>query len=288
MVGHLRSRTEGYLRHPGRDRKGRGRSAPGETAGGGGASCIATEQRKSSPPTISFSKPRLNSRRQTPRRHTRAISLLDQAIALDPNYAEAYALKARALYFHRDPGGRGRPRNISKKARAAARAALALKPDLASAHASIAYIYIFADWNFSAAEAEFCDPARKTQRSSTIWRTFAAIQSRLAKPSHCGRRSFDWSRSHAVSYESRSEPLVQADGWDEAEAALRQGARTATCRSGNAHWYPRYRRYPARGPGSQPYARPNFEPLTHPARRHRDDSICTRRTRASRPCVSDS
>ena len=36
-------------------------------------------------------------------RVTRAISLLDQAIALDPNYAHAYVLKARALYLARVP-----------------------------------------------------------------------------------------------------------------------------------------------------------------------------------------
>src|SRR2546421_8743393 len=74
----------------------------------------------------------------------RAISLLDQAIALDANYADAYVLKARALdsLAFSDPD---QSRQYFEKARMAVRTALALKPDLASAHASLAFIYTFAD-----------------------------------------------------------------------------------------------------------------------------------------------
>ena len=88
----------------------------------------------------------------------RAISLLDQAIVLDPNYAEAYVLKARALYTIAIRQGVPGRENF-EKARAAVRAALALKPDLAGAHASLAYIYMFADWNLPAAEAAARDRA---------------------------------------------------------------------------------------------------------------------------------
>src|SRR5688572_29298633 len=58
----------------------------------------------------------------------RAISLLDQAITLDPNYAEAYVLKARALSALAFSDAN---REYFEKARTAVRSALALKPDLA-------------------------------------------------------------------------------------------------------------------------------------------------------------
>ena len=41
-----------------------------------------------------------------------------------------------------------------ENARRAATTALSLKPNLATAHAALGYIYIFADWNLKAAEDE--------------------------------------------------------------------------------------------------------------------------------------
>ena len=106
-----------------------------------------------------------------------AIALIDEAIRLDPNYAEAYALKARALNFLAiGEGARGRPK--FEEARTAARTALTLKPDLASAHAAMAYIYMFCDWNFPAAEAELAAVRQKDASALNNLASLRALQGR--------------------------------------------------------------------------------------------------------------
>jgi serine/threonine-protein kinase len=70
------------------------------------------------------------------------ISLLDSAIALDPKFADAYALKSRALadldgYFTAR-GGRFEAGFV--EAAAVAQQAISLAPDLAAGHVALAYI----------------------------------------------------------------------------------------------------------------------------------------------------
>jgi TolB-like protein/tetratricopeptide (TPR) repeat protein len=71
-----------------------------------------------------------------------AIALFDQAIRLDPEYAEAYALKAQAL----SELGSGfavsgaEMKNLREQAAGNADRALALSPDLPSAHAALASV----------------------------------------------------------------------------------------------------------------------------------------------------
>ena len=111
---------------------------------------------------------------------TEALAPLDEAIRLDAKYAEAYALKARALNFLAVRGG-ALSRQHFEEARAAARAALALKPDLASARAAMAYIYIFADWNFAAAEAELAAVRQKDASALHNLASLRAIQGRFGE-----------------------------------------------------------------------------------------------------------
>src|SRR4051812_44495542 len=103
---------------------------------------------------------------------TEAITHLDEALQFDPNYAEAYVLKARALYFIALPDG-PLGRDNFEKARAAARAALALNPNLPSARSAMAYINLFADWNFVAADAEL---ARAPEKDPTVLNTKAVLR----------------------------------------------------------------------------------------------------------------
>ncbi len=73
----------------------------------------------------------------------KSASLLDSAIALDPRFADAYALKARALadlvgYYTAGVGFEGR----LKQSEALARQAISLAPKLASGHMELAYILL--------------------------------------------------------------------------------------------------------------------------------------------------
>ena len=77
-----------------------------------------------------------------------------QSIDADPNYAPAYAGLADSYAllasFSVEPGS-----SANADARSAALSAIHLDPTLAEPHASLGMIYIFTDWNLSAAEQEF-------------------------------------------------------------------------------------------------------------------------------------
>ena len=152
---------------------------------------------------------------------SRAISLLDQAIALDPNYADAYVLKARALDALAISGP-DQSRQYFEKARMAVRTALALKPDLAGAHASLAYIYLFADWNFPAAEAELAMVREKDPIVLNNLATLRGIQGRWDESTALRQEVLRLEPLHAVYYTNLAQNLMRTDRWDEAETMLRK------------------------------------------------------------------
>jgi TolB-like protein/Tfp pilus assembly protein PilF len=81
-----------------------------------------------------------------------AIGYFERAIAIDPEYALAYAGIADT-YMIGDAGES--PEVANKKARAAALTALALDPTLSEPHMSFAQLLLTEDWDFVAAEREF-------------------------------------------------------------------------------------------------------------------------------------
>ena len=150
-----------------------------------------------------------------------AIALTDEAIRLDPKYAEAYALKARALNFLAiGEGARGRPK--FEEARAAARTALALKPDLASAHAAMAYIYMFCDWNFPAAEAELAAVRQKDASAVNNLASLRAIQGRSDEVLALRQEAVRLEPLYADYRRILAVALLRAGRLDEAEASLRK------------------------------------------------------------------
>jgi serine/threonine protein kinase/tetratricopeptide (TPR) repeat protein len=84
---------------------------------------------------------------------SQSIVYFQQALAIDPTYAVAYAGLSSAYAGESSiwtPAAEAMP-----KAREAARHALELDPGLAAAHASLAYVLGFYDWRWSESEAEF-------------------------------------------------------------------------------------------------------------------------------------
>lgn len=83
-----------------------------------------------------------------------AISNFEQAVKLDPDYAEAYAGLADSYIllgsFGMEPSG-----EVIPKARAAALRAIEIDERSAEAHASMGYIMSRFDWNWDEAEREF-------------------------------------------------------------------------------------------------------------------------------------
>jgi serine/threonine-protein kinase len=84
----------------------------------------------------------------------KAFERFDQAIKEDPKYAAAQA--GLADYYNILPFySRISPREVFPQAKAAAEKALALDDGLAEAHASLAYIKAYYDWDWAGAEREF-------------------------------------------------------------------------------------------------------------------------------------
>jgi eukaryotic-like serine/threonine-protein kinase len=82
-----------------------------------------------------------------------AVSYFNQAIGKDPQYAMAYSGMAAAYTVMTSYGGE--PNDVYPKARAAAQRALALDPNLASAHVVLADYKFYHDWDFAGAEDEY-------------------------------------------------------------------------------------------------------------------------------------
>jgi TolB-like protein/DNA-binding winged helix-turn-helix (wHTH) protein len=82
------------------------------------------------------------------------INYFQQAIALDPDYALAYAGLADC-YNLLDDWGKRSPRDSFPKARAAAEKAIALDDSLSEAHASLAMVRASYDWDWVGSEQEF-------------------------------------------------------------------------------------------------------------------------------------
>jgi serine/threonine protein kinase/Tfp pilus assembly protein PilF len=82
-----------------------------------------------------------------------AKEYFEQAIALDPNYAKAYAGLADAYQFLADSDPRSYKENY-EKARNAYKRALELEPTLAEAHASAGLVAMNYDWDWPLAEQE--------------------------------------------------------------------------------------------------------------------------------------
>jgi serine/threonine protein kinase/tetratricopeptide (TPR) repeat protein len=83
----------------------------------------------------------------------KGIDYFHQAIQIDPAYALAYSGLAEAFYGL--SGAHQPPKEAMPKARAAALKALEIDDALAEAHASLALVKVFYDWDWTGAETEY-------------------------------------------------------------------------------------------------------------------------------------
>ena len=84
-----------------------------------------------------------------------AVSFFEEAIKNDPNYALAYAGLAEVMMFGRFAGAGLPQKEAHRRGREAATKALSLDPQLGEAHAALAQVLLYEDWDFSGAENEF-------------------------------------------------------------------------------------------------------------------------------------
>jgi len=101
----------------------------------------------------------------TPDGFMRSIECFEMAIKKDPEYALAYAGMADS-YWWSSFWGNLPPRHTYPRAREAARRAIEIDDTLGEAHASLAAVHTFYDWDWDAAEREFKRAIELTPDSS--------------------------------------------------------------------------------------------------------------------------
>jgi TolB-like protein len=120
-------------------------------AGGGDQKKHATENAEA---YQSYVKGRFYLVQRTRESLYKAVDQFNQAVAKDPNYAQAYAGLAATQLIIFDRGWIS-PDEVSPKIRSAAQRAIELDPILAEPHAVLAALKELADWDWAGAEAEY-------------------------------------------------------------------------------------------------------------------------------------
>ncbi|HTI37937.1 MAG TPA: protein kinase [Vicinamibacterales bacterium] len=110
-----------------------------------------------------------------------SIRLFQDAIDADPTYAPAYAGLADS-YGQLGYGSYVAPEEAFPRARAAARKALDLDPNLAEAHASLGYALMYYDWNFPEAEREYARAVALNPSYATAHQWYAYWLTAMEQP----------------------------------------------------------------------------------------------------------
>jgi serine/threonine protein kinase len=109
----------------------------------------------------------------------KAIDSINQAIAIDPNYAQAYA--GLASIYTEISSSYMAPPEAMPKAKEAVQRALVLDSSLAEAHVALAEVYWWGEWNFVAAEQELKKAIELNPSEPTIQAEYANFLARLGR-----------------------------------------------------------------------------------------------------------
>ncbi|MFC2084964.1 protein kinase [Bacteroidota bacterium] len=113
---------------------------------------ILTKRSTDNPEAYQFYlKGRYFSNKRTPEGNKKAIEFFNKSIEIDPKFALSYTGLA-FLYIALGVFGLHRPKDVFPKARSLNEKALEIDKNLAPAHSVKAYVNLFYDWNWSAAE----------------------------------------------------------------------------------------------------------------------------------------
>lgn len=113
----------------------------------------------------------------------RAMDLLDTAISLDPNYAEAYALKSLVLgsYANNYASGIAEVASERTEAMRLAQAAIRIAPGLAMGHAAVAQIFQ-SNLDMGRAASEFARAVQLAPNNADIVGRYVYLLARLGRP----------------------------------------------------------------------------------------------------------
>jgi tetratricopeptide (TPR) repeat protein len=166
--------------------------------------------------------------RRTAEDTRKAIGYYEEAIRLDPRYALAYAkLSINTLNLATNFAGlatKEREEAIAK-ARASAKRALELDPNLADAHLAQGRILELVDFNFAAAESEYRRAFELAPQNAVVPSNLAVLLSELGRLDEAvalGQRAIALEPLRSASHFNLALYLIPLGRYDEAEAALRK------------------------------------------------------------------
>jgi TolB-like protein/Tfp pilus assembly protein PilF len=162
-----------------------------------------------------------------------AVTYLERATALDPNFAEAFASLGWAYSFLGTSYGNLLPRDAYPRAKEAALKAIALDGDLADARTLYADILTWYDWDFEAAEREYRRTLELDPANVLGYALFLSTQQRHAEAIELIERRLQaqpddpyvhinaaWRFLNANDYERAIEEAERAGNHADARAAL--------------------------------------------------------------------
>ncbi|MGO9933705.1 MAG: TIR domain-containing protein [Steroidobacteraceae bacterium] len=110
----------------------------------------------------------------------RAAEALQRALALDPNYAAAYALLAASITVQLTDG-RNPVQVNAEQAMSAAERAVVLAPELGEAHSARSYVRWLLHWDWYGAQADIEKALQLDPRSSVVQRRYALMLAARAR-----------------------------------------------------------------------------------------------------------
>ena len=116
--------------------------------------------------------------RQTPEDLELAVAYLEQATALDPNFAEAFAVLGWSYSFRGTNYGNLLPKDAYPRAKNAALRAITLDSNLSDARSLYADILTWYDWDFEAAEQEYLKTMELDPINVLGYALFLSVQER--------------------------------------------------------------------------------------------------------------
>jgi TolB-like protein/Tfp pilus assembly protein PilF len=152
-----------------------------------------------------------------------AIPLFKDAIALEPEYAEAYSGLADCYNLLASTGGVSR--DAMRRAQAAAIRAVELDPELAEAHASLAWVRYRSAWDWPAAEKGFLRAIRLNPGYATTHQWYASFLSAMGRHSEAiveVERAIEADPRVGVMYRTAAMVQMAARRFRAAEAAARK------------------------------------------------------------------
>src|SRR6476660_5013088 len=179
------------------------------------------------------------SNRRTGEDTRKAIGYYEEAIRLDPRYALAYAkLAIAAGSLVNNYGGitTKEGQQAIAKARALAKRALALDPNLADSHLAQGVVLMNNDFKFAEAEAEYRRALELAPQNAAVTSNLAtliAVLGRLDEAVALKQQAIALDPLRAASHVGLATNLTALGRYDEAEAALRKGIELQPRAAGN-------------------------------------------------------